>query len=122
MSMCAAGAEDLVRSCCAAGQTWAQQNDHCLDLPPPSVHQASVCRVAQHQCCLSSLRETQCEAGVTAARAGGSCDVEAPCPDDSYQASASHTPAVYDESPHDSYQASASHTPAVYDESPDDSY
>ncbi|XP_033823174.1 fibulin-2 [Periophthalmus magnuspinnatus] len=82
------GAEDdLVQSCCVAGQTWAKQNEHCVDMPSLHSDKDSICSLAQKQCCLSSVREIQCESGVTAARAGSPCDVdqEAPCPDDSYQ-------------------------------------
>ncbi|KAK7907407.1 hypothetical protein WMY93_016019 [Mugilogobius chulae] len=79
--------DDLVQNCCAAGQKWAKQNDHCVNMPFLSHDKASVCSVVQKQCCLSSVREIQCESGLTTARAKNSCDVdlEAPCPDDSYQ-------------------------------------
>ncbi|XP_072308126.1 fibulin-2 [Eucyclogobius newberryi] len=82
------GAEDdLVQSCCAAGQMWAKQNDHCVHMPFLSNDKASLCSLAQKQCCLSSVREVQCESGLTAARSGSSCDVDldAPCPDHSYE-------------------------------------
>uniref|UniRef100_A0A3Q1D174 Fibulin 2 n=1 Tax=Amphiprion ocellaris TaxID=80972 RepID=A0A3Q1D174_AMPOC len=42
--------------------------------------------VAQKQCCLSSVKESQCESGVTSAREGDTCEVdENSCTDDSYQ-------------------------------------
>uniref|UniRef100_A0A668A591 Fibulin 2 n=1 Tax=Myripristis murdjan TaxID=586833 RepID=A0A668A591_9TELE len=43
--------------------------------------------VAQKQCCLSSLKDSQCLSGMTSARRGDVCDVEAEgqCADDSYQ-------------------------------------
>uniref|UniRef100_A0A3B5BEU7 Fibulin 2 n=1 Tax=Stegastes partitus TaxID=144197 RepID=A0A3B5BEU7_9TELE len=43
--------------------------------------------VAQKQCCLSSVKESQCESGVTSARVGDTCEVdeEDSCTDDSYQ-------------------------------------
>uniref|UniRef100_A0A669BAY6 Fibulin 2 n=1 Tax=Oreochromis niloticus TaxID=8128 RepID=A0A669BAY6_ORENI len=43
--------------------------------------------VAQQQCCLSSVKERQCELGVTSARGGDTCDVDEQdsCLDDSYQ-------------------------------------
>lgn len=79
--------DDLVQSCCVAGQKWATQNDHCVDMPFLSHDKTSMCSIAQKQCCLSSVREAHCESGVTAARAGSPCgvDQEAPCPDDTYQ-------------------------------------
>lgn len=41
----------------------------------------------QKQCCLSSLKESQCESGMTSARRGDACEVdqEDQCTDDSYQ-------------------------------------
>lgn len=79
--------EDLVQSCCIAGQKWATQNDHCVDMPFLSNDKTSICSIAQKQCCLSSVREAHCESGLTAAREGSPCgmDQEAPCPDDTYQ-------------------------------------
>uniref|UniRef100_A0A3Q4HMA0 Fibulin 2 n=1 Tax=Neolamprologus brichardi TaxID=32507 RepID=A0A3Q4HMA0_NEOBR len=69
--------EDLLQTCCTAGQRWASENGHCKNMP----------LVAQKQCCLSSVKERQCELGVTSARGGDSCDVDErdSCLDDSYQ-------------------------------------
>lgn len=43
--------------------------------------------VAEKQCCLGSLKENLCEAGMTSARGGDTCEVdeEKQCADDSYQ-------------------------------------
>ncbi|XP_030585973.1 fibulin-2 [Archocentrus centrarchus] len=79
--------EDLLQSCCTAGQRWASENGNCKHMPLLNNDKHSVCSVAQKQCCLSSVKERQCELGVTAARDGDSCEVdeEDSCPDDSYQ-------------------------------------
>lgn len=54
--------------------------------------QDSVCpcecvSVAQKQCCLSSVQDSRCEAGVAAARRGDTCEAGGTdgCSDDSYQ-------------------------------------
>lgn len=50
---------------------------------------ALVFSVAQKQCCLNSVKENQCESGMTSARGGDTCELseEDQCTDDSYQAS-----------------------------------
>ncbi|CAJ1051861.1 fibulin-2 isoform X1 [Xyrichtys novacula] len=80
-------AEDLLQSCCAAGQTWASENHHCNNIPIPTKDRHSLCSVAVKQCCLSSVRESQCESGMMSARGGDTCGAngENPCTDDSFQ-------------------------------------
>uniref|UniRef100_A0AAQ5Y3R9 Fibulin 2 n=1 Tax=Amphiprion ocellaris TaxID=80972 RepID=A0AAQ5Y3R9_AMPOC len=79
-------AEDPLQVCCAAGQKWAADNRHCNHMPLLNGDKRSVCSVAQKQCCLSSVKESQCESGVTSAREGDTCEVdENSCTDDSYQ-------------------------------------
>ncbi|XP_070815831.1 fibulin-2 [Chaetodon trifascialis] len=80
-------AEDLLQSCCAAGQKWASENHHCNDMLVLNPDEHSICSVAEKQCCLSSLKESQCESGMTAARGGDTCEVdeEKQCTDDTYQ-------------------------------------
>ncbi|XP_062272551.1 fibulin-2 [Scomber scombrus] len=80
-------AEDLLQSCCAAGESWATQNQHCNHMPLLNNDKNSICSVAQKQCCLSSLKENQCELGMTAARGGDTCEAseEDQCAGDSYQ-------------------------------------
>eukprot|EP00064_Thunnus_orientalis_P000898 superscaffoldBa00000053_g899 len=82
-------AEDLLQSCCANGQRWATENHHCNHMPLLNNDKHSICSVAQKQCCLSSIKENQCESGITSARGGDTCEVsqEDQCTDDSYQAS-----------------------------------
>lgn len=79
--------EDLVSSCCGAGRARAARDRRCDHMAPPDLDKQSVCSVVQRQCCLVSLKETQCEAGVLSARRGDVCLV-APggsCSDDSQQ-------------------------------------
>ncbi|XP_029990131.1 fibulin-2-like [Sphaeramia orbicularis] len=83
-------AEDLVQSCCAAGQRWASENKHCNHLPLIGNDKHSICSVAMKQCCLSSMKESRCESGMISARGGATCQVEeveeeGRCSDDSYQ-------------------------------------
>ncbi|XP_051270886.1 fibulin-2 [Dicentrarchus labrax] len=80
-------AEDLLRSCCAAGQNWATGNHDCNHMPLLNTDKHSICSVTQKQCCLSSVKASQCESGMTAARGGDTCEVgeENQCTDDSYQ-------------------------------------
>ncbi|XP_068567962.1 fibulin-2 [Cebidichthys violaceus] len=82
-----ASAEDLLQSCCAVGQNWATDNHHCNHMPPLTNDRDSICSVAWRQCCLSSLKESRCESGLTSARGGASCEAEEEdrCTDDSYQ-------------------------------------
>ncbi|XP_020488402.2 fibulin-2 [Labrus bergylta] len=80
-------AEDLLQSCCAAGQRWASENHHCNNMPILNNDKQSLCSVAEKQCCLSSVRESRCEIGVMSARGGDTCEVneEEQCTDDTYQ-------------------------------------
>ncbi|XP_042361236.1 fibulin-2-like [Plectropomus leopardus] len=82
----AMSAEDLLQSCCAAGQRWASENHHCNHMPLLNTDQHSTCSVAEKQCCLSSVKESKCESGMTSARGGDTCGVEEDqCTDDFYQ-------------------------------------
>ncbi|XP_078103797.1 fibulin-2 isoform X1 [Sander vitreus] len=79
-------AEDLLQSCCAAGQKWATENHHCNHMPLLNNDKHSICSVAGKQCCLSSIKESRCESGMNSARGGDTCEVEEDqCTDDSYQ-------------------------------------
>ncbi|XP_039972401.1 fibulin-2 isoform X2 [Xiphias gladius] len=82
-----ASAEDLLQSCCAFGHRWATENHHCNHMLLLNNDKHSICSVIQKQCCLSSVKESQCESGVTSARRGDTCEVdqEDQCTDDSYQ-------------------------------------
>ncbi|KAM7402734.1 hypothetical protein PAMP_017948 [Pampus punctatissimus] len=82
-------AEDLLQICCVAGQKWATENHHCNHMPLLNNEKHSICSVAQKQCCLSSVKENDCESGMSSARGGDTCEVseEDQCTDDSYQAS-----------------------------------
>nr|XP_020473921.1 fibulin-2-like isoform X2 [Monopterus albus] len=80
-------AEGLLLSCCTAGQTWATENHHCNHMPMLNNDKHSMCSVAQNQCCLSSVKKSRCESGMTSAREGETCEVDEKyqCTDDSYQ-------------------------------------
>lgn len=65
--------DDPLSRCCAAGQAWAARHRHCDGTALPDGDQQSVCDVVQKQCCLSSLKETRCEAGVVSARRREPC-------------------------------------------------
>ncbi|XP_056129358.1 fibulin-2 [Lampris incognitus] len=80
-------AEQLVDSCCVFGQKWAIDNNNCDAIPPRNNDKHFMCSVVQKQCCLSSLKESRCAAGMTSARRGDVCeaDTEDQCTDDSYQ-------------------------------------
>ncbi|XP_038137761.1 fibulin-2 isoform X1 [Cyprinodon tularosa] len=82
-----ASVKDLVRSCCEAGEKWASTNHHCSNMKPPTYDRRAICRTAQQQCCLGSLKERQCLAGIEAARAGNFCgeDASSKCGTDSYK-------------------------------------
>nr|XP_046237621.1 fibulin-2 isoform X2 [Scatophagus argus] len=69
-----ASAEDLLQSCCAAGQKWATENHQCNHMPLLNTDKDSMCSVAQKQCCLSSVKESQCESGMISARGGVTCE------------------------------------------------
>ncbi|XP_029006997.1 fibulin-2 [Betta splendens] len=79
-------AEDLLLNCCTAGQRWAVENHQCNHMPLMNSDRSSTCSVAQKQCCLSSVKESQCESGMTSARRGDTCEVEKDqCTYDSYE-------------------------------------
>ncbi|KAM9751537.1 fibulin-2-like [Menidia menidia] len=80
-------AKELVTTCCETGQKWASVNGHCNNMELPTTDRHSVCWTAQQQCCLGSLRESRCLAGITAARAGNVCgeDDSSKCGIDSYK-------------------------------------
>ncbi|KAL1265831.1 hypothetical protein QQF64_003858 [Cirrhinus molitorella] len=76
--------EGLVQSCCVAGQKWAEENQHCNRMPVKTEDLNSVCGVVQKQCCSGALRESRCQAGINAARAGHACEGNSPlCGEDS---------------------------------------
>uniref|UniRef100_A0A3P9I0T0 Fibulin 2 n=1 Tax=Oryzias latipes TaxID=8090 RepID=A0A3P9I0T0_ORYLA len=66
-------AKELMKTCCETGEKWASANGHCNNMEPPTKDRQSICWTAQQQCCLGSLTEAQCLAGINAARAGGTC-------------------------------------------------
>ncbi|XP_069579711.1 fibulin-2-like [Brachyistius frenatus] len=70
-------AKELLKTCCETGEKWASANGHCNNMVPPTKDRHSICWTAQQQCCLSSLRESRCLAGITAARAGSVCEEDA---------------------------------------------
>uniref|UniRef100_A0A3B5M429 Fibulin 2 n=1 Tax=Xiphophorus couchianus TaxID=32473 RepID=A0A3B5M429_9TELE len=78
--------KELVKTCCETGKKWASANGHCSNMNRFSCAPLSV-RTAQQQCCLGSLKERQCLAGIEAARAGSFCREEASskCGMDSYK-------------------------------------
>ncbi|XP_050930462.1 fibulin-2 isoform X2 [Lates calcarifer] len=80
-------AEDLLQSCCAAGQRWATENHHCNNMPLLNNDKQSTCNVVQKHCCLNLVKESQCEFGMTSAREGRTCEVdqEDQCTDGSHQ-------------------------------------
>lgn len=80
-------AKDLVKTCCETGEKWASTNGHCNNMEPPTKDRHSICWTAQQQCCRGSLRESRCLAGMTAARAGNTCQEDASdkCGIDSYK-------------------------------------
>ncbi|KAM7404953.1 hypothetical protein PAMP_012252 [Pampus punctatissimus] len=82
-------AKELVKICCETGEKWASANGHCNNMEPPTKDRHSICWTAQQQCCFGSLRESQCLAGINAARGGNMCEKEASdtCGIDSYKAS-----------------------------------
>ncbi|XP_034441793.1 fibulin-2 [Hippoglossus hippoglossus] len=82
-----APAEELLQSCCAAGQRWFAENLHCNLMPLLTNDKHSVCSVVQNHCCLSSVKESQCDTGMTSARRGDTCEVdqEDQCSGDSFQ-------------------------------------
>uniref|UniRef100_A0A3Q0QZ31 Fibulin 2 n=1 Tax=Amphilophus citrinellus TaxID=61819 RepID=A0A3Q0QZ31_AMPCI len=65
-------AKELLKTCCETGAKWASANGHCNNTEPPADDVT-----AQQQCCLGSLRESWCLAGMNAARAGNTCGEDA---------------------------------------------
>ncbi|KAM7411621.1 hypothetical protein PAMA_021553 [Pampus argenteus] len=80
-------AKELVKICCETGEKWASANGHCNNMEPPTKDRLSICWTAQQQCCFGSLRESQCLAGINAARGGNMCEKESSdtCGIDSYK-------------------------------------
>lgn len=80
-------AKDLVKACCETGEKWASANGHCNNMEPPTKDRHSICWTTQQQCCLGSLRESRCLAGMNAARTGNMCEEDAgnKCGIDSYK-------------------------------------
>ncbi|XP_054902420.1 fibulin-2-like isoform X1 [Poeciliopsis prolifica] len=79
--------KELVKACCETGEKWASANGHCSNMKPPTDDRRTICWTAQQQCCLGSLKERQCLAGIEAARAGSFCreDASSECGTDSYK-------------------------------------
>ncbi|XP_055366414.1 fibulin-2-like isoform X2 [Betta splendens] len=78
-------AKELVRTCCETGEKWASANGHCDNMDPPIKDRHSICWTAQQQCCRSSLRRSQCLAGINAARTASVCEDGDKCGIDSYK-------------------------------------
>ncbi|KAM9856236.1 fibulin-2-like isoform 2-T2 [Aulostomus maculatus] len=79
--------KELVETCCDTGQKWASANGHCNNIESSTKDRNSICWTAQQQCCSASLRESQCLAGIKAAREGKMCEEDAndKCGIDSYK-------------------------------------
>ncbi|XP_030623194.1 fibulin-2 [Chanos chanos] len=79
--------KELVEMCCETGGQWASTHDECNSMVNAREDPFSICRTAQRQCCVGSLREKRCLAGLTAARQGQACgaDSSEPCGSDSYK-------------------------------------
>uniref|UniRef100_S4R548 Fibulin-1 n=1 Tax=Petromyzon marinus TaxID=7757 RepID=S4R548_PETMA len=58
--------------CCTSGQRWAAKRQQCSDLPRPA-NDLEACRMAQKRCCLASLEDASCQAGMTTARQVSGC-------------------------------------------------
>uniref|UniRef100_A0A8C7MZY5 Fibulin 2 n=1 Tax=Oncorhynchus kisutch TaxID=8019 RepID=A0A8C7MZY5_ONCKI len=73
--------------CCETGEKWASANGHCRNMELPREDRHSICRTAQRQCCLGSLKESHCFSGMNAARKGTVCEVDNndQCGADSYK-------------------------------------
>uniref|UniRef100_A0A4W5QKQ2 Fibulin 2 n=1 Tax=Hucho hucho TaxID=62062 RepID=A0A4W5QKQ2_9TELE len=67
---------ELVETCCETGEKWASANGHCSNMELPREDKHSICRTAQRQCCLGSLKESRCFSGMNAAREGVVCEVD----------------------------------------------
>ncbi|XP_061779613.1 fibulin-2 [Nerophis lumbriciformis] len=65
---------DLVDTCCETGAKWASANGHCNSMDMPTKDIQSICWTSQQRCCVGSLTEVRCLAGVRAARGGLSCE------------------------------------------------
>ncbi|KAG7323843.1 hypothetical protein KOW79_013545 [Hemibagrus wyckioides] len=65
-----------VSMCCEAGENWASAHSHCNDMVPTRTDPGSTCWWAQKQCCLRSLRETQCSSGINTAIQGRDCGAD----------------------------------------------
>uniref|UniRef100_A0A8C9L8A5 Fibulin-2 n=1 Tax=Pavo cristatus TaxID=9049 RepID=A0A8C9L8A5_PAVCR len=67
--------KELIESCCGAGQQWAIDNGECTETPISGVD-GDICRIAQKQCCISTVKENSCLAGMIAAKEGDACGPE----------------------------------------------
>uniref|UniRef100_A0A8D2P960 Fibulin-2 n=1 Tax=Zosterops lateralis melanops TaxID=1220523 RepID=A0A8D2P960_ZOSLA len=78
--------KELIESCCGAGQQWAIDNGECTEIPVSGMD-GDICRIAQKQCCVSTVRENSCLAGMVAAKEGDTCGPEDsdPCTGSSYK-------------------------------------
>uniref|UniRef100_A0A8C3U7U4 Fibulin-2 n=1 Tax=Catharus ustulatus TaxID=91951 RepID=A0A8C3U7U4_CATUS len=78
--------KELIESCCGAGQQWAIDNGECTEIPVSGMD-GDICRIAQKQCCVSTVRENSCLAGMLAAKDGDTCGPEDsdPCAGSSYK-------------------------------------
>uniref|UniRef100_A0A4W5MY57 Fibulin 2 n=1 Tax=Hucho hucho TaxID=62062 RepID=A0A4W5MY57_9TELE len=68
--------KELVEICCETGEKWASANGHCRNMELPREDRHSICRTAQRQCCLGSLKESHCFSGMNAAREGTVCELD----------------------------------------------
>uniref|UniRef100_A0A673Z4P0 Fibulin 2 n=1 Tax=Salmo trutta TaxID=8032 RepID=A0A673Z4P0_SALTR len=89
LSVCVSvvSSKELVEICCETGEKWASANGHCKNMELPREDRHSICRTAQRQCCLGSLKESHCFSGMNAAREGTVCEVDNndQCGADSYK-------------------------------------
>ncbi|XP_030314326.1 fibulin-2 isoform X2 [Calypte anna] len=78
--------KELIESCCGAGQQWAIDNGECTEIPVSGMD-GDICRIAQKQCCVSTVKENSCLAGMVAAKEGDVCGPEEsdPCGGSSYK-------------------------------------
>ncbi|XP_061328988.1 fibulin-2 isoform X3 [Pezoporus flaviventris] len=79
-------AKELIESCCGAGQQWAIDNGECTEIPVSGTD-GDICRIAQKQCCISTVKENSCLAGMIAAKEGDVCGPEEgdPCGGSAYK-------------------------------------
>ncbi|KAJ8016200.1 hypothetical protein DPEC_G00004720 [Dallia pectoralis] len=79
--------KELVEICCETGEKWASANGQCRSMDLPRDDRNSICRTAQKQCCLGTLKESRCFSGMNAAREGAVCEVDSDdeCLADSYK-------------------------------------